>query len=388
MKKLLGATTALVLIAPIAQAGGLDRSGQGLNLIFEPGTVVQGGLTFVDPSITGSLAGTDSGDIGESYILPRVSFKTSIGDNWDIGFGYDEPYGADVAYSPNYILSTCNQAFNPGQSGPGSPGFNPGCSGQPGSQLKATADTRDLVGVVRYKFGGGFSALGGLRIQTLDAKVDVPAALNYTYDADGSTELGYIVGAAWERPDIAARVSLAYNSRIEHTMSQTETLVTTAGGTTVINSESKVSTPASVNLDFQTGVAPGTLLFGSVRYAKWTDTTVVPGNYPSGDPAGTLLKYNDDIWTFNLGLGRNITENFSLAFLVSHETQQGGTVSDLGPTDGYTGIGLGGTYSFENSKLSAGIRYNWLGNAETNNGAQFEDNTAYGIGVQYTYYIN
>jgi len=387
MKKLLGATTALVLFAPIAQAGGLDRSGQGLNIIFEPGTVVQGTLTFVDPSISGTLAGTDSGDIGESYILPHLSFKTSIGENWDISLGYDEPYGADVAYAPTYALSTCNQSVNIG-GGPGSPTFNPGCSGQAGSQLKATAETRDLVGVARYKFANGFSAIGGIRVQTLNANVSVPAALNYTYDADGSTEVGYIVGASWERPDIAARIALTYNSRIEHTMTQTETTVTTLGGTTVTESESKVSTPASFNLDFQTGVAADTLLFGSIRYAKWTDTEVIPGNYPAGTPTGTLLKYNDDIWTYTLGLGRNITENFSLAFLVSHETQQGGTVTDLGPTDGYTGIGVGGTYSFESSKLSAGIRYNWLGNVTTNTGALFEDNTAYAVGVQYTYYIN
>lgn len=388
MKRMLGAATALALVAPLAQAGGLDRSGQGINLIFEPGTVVQGSLTYVDPEITGTLAGTQSGDVGESYILPRASFKFSVGDNWDIGFGYDEPFGAHVKYAEGYALSQCNQTPNIG-GGPGSPTFNPGCTPQSGSRLFAEANSHDLVGIARYKFGNGFSAMGGFRIQTVDAKVTVPAALNYSLEADGSTEVGYLIGGAWERPDIAARVALIYNSEITHKLKQSESINTTLGGATDFgNTESEVTTPASVNLDFQTGIAKDTLLFGTIRWAEWSQTSFVPGNYPGGSPRGTLVSYDNDVYTYSLGIGRNVTENLSLAISASHETSESGTVSDLGPTNGFTSLGIGGTYSFESSKLSAGVRYIWLGDATTDNGGDFSGNTGIAAGVQFTYYLN
>jgi len=41
-------------------------------------------------------------------------------------------------------------------------------------------------------------------------------------------------------------------------------------------SNTEVETPESLNLEFQTGVAADTLVFGSIRYARYSDTIVSP----------------------------------------------------------------------------------------------------------------
>ena len=93
-----------------------------------------------------------------------------------------------------------------------------------------------------------------------------------------------------------------------------------------------------------------------------------------------------------MGVGRNFTENFSAALSFGYETAQGGLASNLSPTDGYFSVGLGGTYSFESSKLSAGVRYVNIGDATAEGGsgitADFTDSKAWGVGLQYTMYLN
>ena len=52
-----------------------------------------------------------------------------------------------------------------------------------------------------------------------------------------------------------------------------------------------IDPPQSVNLDFQTGIAKDTLLFGQIRWVDWSNTPIdIP---PAVDPA-PLLSYADD----------------------------------------------------------------------------------------------
>ena len=214
--------------------------------------------------------------------------------------------------------------------------------------------------------------------------MNVPITGGYNVKTNAPIDFGYVVGAAWEKPEIAARVSLTYNSAITHDFNQTETLAT-AG--IVEDTTSQIKTPQSVNLDFQTGVAPKTLLFGTVRWVNWSDVVYDPPNYPQPTP---LVSYADDTITYSLGLGRQITDQFSGAFVLGYERTTGSTQSNLGPTDGFFSVGLAGTYQMENAKLSGGVRYTWIGNAVTDPpvSARFENNDALSVGLQLTYYLN
>ncbi|WP_209504095.1 MULTISPECIES: outer membrane protein transport protein [unclassified Ruegeria] len=387
MKTTLLATCALCVGATAGYAGGLDRSGQGINLIFEEGSAVQFRLGYTDPSVTGTMPdifGTNggqpvaSGEVANDFFTPHLGYKTALTEKLDFALIYDQPYGADIQYASTYPLS-----------------INPIPGGRTDS-LRATADTDAITALLRYKFDGGFSAIGGIRAQRVEASITVPITAGYQVDTSADTAFGYVVGVAWEKPEIAARVSLTYNSKISHDLSQTESLnpppfpPIPPGTVATFNTTSEIETPQSINLDFQTGVAPKTLLFGSIRWVDWPQLVYNPPNYP---PTSNLVDYDEATFTYSLGLGYQFSEEFSGAVTLGYESSQGTPVSNLGPTDGFWSIGLGGTYSLENAKISGGVRYTDIGDA-TANGAgpaargTFTGNSAWSVGFQITYALN
>ncbi len=374
MKKALLQACAVCVGATGAYAGGIDRSGQGINLIFEEGSVVQFRLGYTDPTVSGTMPSlnpanfgqpVDSGNIANDFFTPHLGYKTSLTEQLDLAIMYDQPYGADIAYASSYPLS-----INP---------LNPT---QPNS-LRAKADTDAITALLRYKFDGGFSALGGVRAQRVKASVGVPIVGDYSYDSDAEIDFGYVIGVAWEKPEIAARVALTYNSKISHDLSQTESI---AGAT--FDTTTEVETPQSINLDFQTGVAPKTLLFGSIRWVDWPQLELFPPVY-AGVVGAPLVDYDNATYTYSLGLGYQFTDEFSGAVTLGYETDEGEPVSNLGPTDGFWSIGVGGTYTIENAKISGGVRYTDIGDATADGAggitADFTGNSAWSVGFQITY---
>lgn len=372
MKKTLTAALALSVCAGGALAGGLDRSGQGINILFEEGKVFQLNFAYTNPKVSGTLGGVASGDVADSFVTPHFAYKHAFNDRLDLAIIYDEPFGADVSYGAGYPLSV-----------------NPVPGGRTGT-LNATADVQAITALLRYRFENNVSIIGGIRGQRAEANVEVPAAAGYRVQTDSPIDFGYVVGVAWEKPEIAARVALTYNSSITHSFSQTESLnpppVPPIPPSTVVvrNSTAEIETPQSINLDFQTGIAPKTLLFGSVRWVDWSATAYNPPNYP---PLSNLVDYDNDTITYSLGIGRQFTDQFSGALVLGYEKSNGSSVSDLGPTDGFFSVGLAGTYEMANAKISGGVRYTDIGDAITNNGAVFNDNHALSVGLQLTYYL-
>ena len=116
--------------------------------------------------------------------------------------------------------------------------------------------------------------------------------------------------------DIALRVALTYYSETEHSH-------TSSAGVT----PNTINPPQSVNLDFQTGIAADTLLFGQIRWADWTNTRIVNDGVP-------IVTYSEDVYTYTLGVGRKFSDSFSAAVSLGYEDAQGGIASRLAPTDG------------------------------------------------------
>jgi len=384
MKKALLQACAVCVGATAVQAGGLDRSGQGVNILFEEGSVVQFRLGYTSPSVSGTMPAlsgpnigqpVDSGSVANNFFTPHLAYKTALTDKLDFALVYDQPFGADIDYSASYPLSQ-----NP---------LTP--LGGRTDVLRAKADTDAVTALLRYKFEGGFSAIGGLRAQRVKANVAVPLAVGYQVDTDADIALGYVIGVAWEKPEIAARIALTYNSKISHDLSQTESLNPPTAPSVVasFDTSSTIETPQSVNLDFQTGVAPKTLLFGSVRWVDWPQLVYNPPNYP---PTSNLVDYEDATYTYSLGLGYQFSDEFSGAVTLGYESSEGTTVSNLGPTDGFWSIGVGGTYSLEKAKISGGIRYTDIGEASADGAAgqtaTFTGNSAWSVGLQVTYALN
>lgn len=355
MKRVLLATSAMIAAASGAQAGGVERSSQSVAILFEQGRYAELNFGRFSPDVSGlsPLSPGGSGDMAGDYNSWSLGYKMDIGERMALAMILDQPIGANVNY--------------------------PTGTGYPlaGSTAKLTSSA--LTALLRYKFENNVSVYGGLRYETVHGEVSLPSIPGgYTLNTNHDAEVGYVVGVAWEKPEIAARVALTYNSAITHTLDATETGL--LAGTSNFDTE----IPQSVNLEFQTGIAKDTLLFGSIRWVDWTAFIIDPDGYIPADP---LVDYAGDRVTYNLGIGRRFNENWAGAVTVGYEKADGETTGNLGPSDGMKSIGLAATYTMDNMKITGGIRYVEIGDATTNPpvSGSFSGNSGVGVGVRIGY---
>ncbi len=366
MKKHLLSASALCLIAGGAQAGGVDRSGQSINVLFQEGRYLEFSATSVAPDLTGDSVnpglpnGSGSGDIAKNYLRFGAAYKADINDTWSYAIIYDEPYGAETDY--------------------------PDGTGYFASGSNATFTSRALTGLLQYNHQSGFSVYGGLRLQSAEADADVifTGPLDYTADADVHYGLGYVAGVAYEKPEIALRVSLTYSSEIHHDVDTVET----QPGFADLETSTNFATPQSLNLEFQTGVAQDTLVFGGVRWVDWSDFALDPALYEQ-ITGGPLLSYEEDVITYTLGVGHRINENWSIAGSIGYEENTGNLFTNLGPADGQESISLAAIYTQGKYEITAGVRYIRIGDTTTaafgNPAAEFNDNDVLAFGLKVGY---
>ena len=99
---------------------------------------------------------------------------------------------------------------------------------------------------------------------------------------------------------------------------------------------------------------------------------------------------NDDTITYPLGVGRKFNETWSGAISVGYEDSKGGVATNLAPTDGFWSVGIGGTYTRGNMKISGGVRYVDIGDANALenppgsgiSNSSFRGNSAIGVGLK------
>lgn len=356
MKRILTTAAVLTAAAAGANAGGVERSTQSVAILFEQGRYAELSFGHFDPTVSGTL-GVSSGDMSSSYNSWSLGYKMDVGERMNLAVILDQPIGADVAYP----------------TGTGYP-FIAGST----AQLSSSA----ITALLRYKFESNISVYGGLRYQTVHGEVSLPGVGAYTLNTNHDSELGYVAGVAWEKPEIAARVALTYNSAITHSLESVETGF--VAGTTTSGFDTEV--PQSLNLEFQTGIAKDTLLFGSIRWVEWSAFAINPPRYDSFSTA-PLVSYASDRITYNLGVGRRFNDTWSAAVTVGYEKPDGELTGNLGPTDGFKSIGLAATYTMDNIKITGGVRYVDIGDATANlgPGARFEGNSGVGVGLRVGY---
>ena len=384
MKQTLTVGAALLATTSMAFAGGLDRSGQGVGAIFQDGNYAELSFGQVTPDVTGgfsvpTLAGEityDSGNIGDPYTQTGVSLKYDINDQVSVALIFDQPFGANVNYSdgsatPEAVVAAVT-ALDP---------TVPDDYPIEGSNAEFRSSAITALG--RYKIDDNWSVHGGLRLVTIDADAEVyfagsPTPYIASYDAASATQV--VVGGAYERSDIALRVALTYASEME--FSHETSVVGVPDG---VASDTEYKLPQSVNLDFQSGIAEDTLLFGNIRWAEWSTTSINSFGYP----ANPLVSFENDSISYSLGVGRRINDQLSLSASIGFEAEQDGLASNLAPTDGNTSLTLGARYNVGNGMtVSGGYRMVWVGDAETELGdfnTEFADNTAQGLGITIGY---
>jgi long-subunit fatty acid transport protein len=362
-KQLMTSVAVLAVTSGAALAGGIERSSQSIGILFEKGNHAELTFSTVSPNVTGvgtaAVGGGASGNMAKSYSQIGFSYKHQFNDNLSAAVILDTPYGVDVAYPTNTA-----------------PYFNRGAS--------ADLNSRSITALLKYTTASNMSFYGGVRYQTMDATASVPAIAGYGISTTKDSGTGFVVGVAYEKPEIALRVALTYNSRISHTVQSTET----SGFGAIVDPTRALSfeTPESINLEFQSGVAANTLVFGSIRWVDWANFSIDPVRYRAST-GSAIVDFDNSVITYNIGVGRKINDNWSAALSLGYEKSNGGFSANLGPTDGNFSFGVGGSYTQGNMKITAGVRYVDIGDAVTKVGvatpaANFTGNYAIAAGVK------
>ena len=196
----------------------------------------------------------------------------------------------------------------------------------------------------------------------------------YALSVDKDYQLGYLLGAAYEIPDIALRVALTYESKTEHDFRDNT------------GAPFKVEIPRAVTLHAQSGIAANTLLFGSIKWREWTQFVIQPGDFFSLVPGigavnTPIASGPSDIWTYELGVGRKFNDNWSGAFILGYEKDEGDVVGNLSGKDGFISYGLAATYETEAWKITTGVKYFDIGDANSSVTA-FSNNSALAFGTK------
>lgn len=388
-----GAAALLISTAPVL-AGGIERGNQMLGVLFEPGNYAELSFGHVKPTVEGTEldlvtpigvlpGGTPIGNVSSSFNQIGLAYKHQFNENWSAAVILDQPFGADLLYP--------------------TPEGAAGATSRLGGTLVDVESTH-LTGLVRYAMPqNGFGIHGGIRVARAKGEVGLTglaygAVSGYNVQLDTNTAAGWVAGASWERPEIAARVALTFNSEIEHDFDTVETgpLVDPDGAGPLPAlpllagiSTTTVNTPKSVNLEFQTGVAPDTLVFGSIRWVDWSSFEVNPERFVAVTGGG--LVELEDTTTYTIGVGRKFTDNWSGAASFIFEKAGDDLVSPLAPTNGRKGITLAAIYTTGNVKITTGINYTKLGDATPETGtpdvarASMTDNSLWGVGVKVGY---
>ncbi len=385
MKNTLTTAAALLMTTTAATAGGLDRGSNNYSVLFEDGNYVELSFSSVRPDVSGdypaALGGGSTGGMAEDYNNFGVALKYELNDQFDVGLFLNQPYGANADYGSGVYTG-----------------------------LAADWASSQVALVLKYQATPEISVYGGVRSIESEAEITIPDALirgglaaagaagnataaalaggapagtlDYSAETNSDRQTSYIIGAAYERPEIALRVALTYETGVTHSFEATELVaaVPTVSGT----SDFEIEMPQAVTLDFQSGIAEDTLLFGSIRWAEWSVWEVRPAGYEAltNDRVTGL---DDDVFTYRIGVGRRINDDLSVFGRITFEDSNGGEASRLAPTDGSTAIGFGGSYNYNGIKFTGGVEYVMVGDATDGSGVEFADNSALAVGLSIGY---
>ena len=395
-------------------AAALDRSGQSIAAFLQPGNYFEAGISILDPNVSGttnaSLGNQNTGDMAGDYYFPHAALKLQFADNFSFGLIYDQPFGADAEYTQSVAFTHPTQG-----------------------NTNVEVDTQNLAMIFGYQPTENWNVYAGPVYQTIKGNVSLrgaaysvlggyhpaagalPAGTLPGYDANISEDAaaGWLAGFAYQIPEIALKASVTYRSEVDHDVYIDETipsLATLSSGAVRLpyaENSTTITTPQSVNLDFQTGIMANTVAFANVRWVNWKDFSIRPNKFGQAadllgknpainQPNGfDLVAYTDDQISATVGVGRKLNDKWAGNVSVGWDSGAGNPVSTLGPTEGYWNVGLGLQYSPTPATfIAGGVKYFMLGDADAQSGSQFntpntvakfEDNDALAYGLKLGY---
>ena len=388
-----------------AFAAALDRSGQSISAFLQPGNYFEAGISVLDPNVSGkvrngytphaalpaSSAGLQNTSVGEmagDYYFPSAALKLQVTDNFSFGLIYDQPFGAEAEYSTGTQKTTALP-------GPLAPLGNQGAfhNGTEGTSVEFKSQSISML--FGYQPTENFNFYAGPVYQTIEGDVQLRGLAyggnatfgGYNASIKETGDIGWLAGAAFQIPDIALKASVTYRSEIEHSVNVKESF-NSAGLFAALNAapslDTDITTPQSVNLDFQTGIMANTVAFANVRWVDWSNFSIQPYKFglasksaaiqaQTGKSEFDLVAYTDDQISATVGVGRKLNDQWAGNVSVGWDSGAGNPVTTLGPTEGYWNLGLGAQFSpTPQTFIAGGVKYFWLGDAKAQSAAQFD----------------
>ena len=293
----------LALATTSAQAGGFSRGTADTDILFEDGNFNFRASAYVaiphqeyrsaprrapNPNLVGE-------NYLDNYVIPSAAVKFGFSENFACAGTYTDSNGASSSFSDPYGVSgKLSEAFTVAE-------FGATCA------------------VFLDAGRGRLSFLGGAFMEKFDYSLDArhtlpglgPVPLNIGLD---STAYGWRAGIGYEIPDIAFRAQLLYRSGTSHDATGSAATPFIPG--VALPADGSGELPQSLELRLQSGIAPGWLAFGSVKWTDWSVNETLNLRVTTGIPAiGNLNSLNQyywrDGWTITGGVGHAFNDKVS-----------------------------------------------------------------------------
>ena len=345
-------------------AEGLERVNIDPSFMFEPGNYVEYSYGSSSPSIPAAVTGLGSIDnVAKTVTASNFAVKTAIGDRFDVG-----------------LWSTSN---------------GNGVNLDWGSAIGFTADLTmpTLAAMVRYRLSDSMSIIGGLKRvsvnngSTVSLPISSAGITAGTWTLSSATATTNVYGIVSEIPSLAMRMVVlmegAASLDIDTSYSQTG-----GGTTTAYTGVSKASVGDATTISLQTGIAPNTLLFGSLKISNWKDDQVhIPLN---GTTTRATISTFEDGQSYTIGLGRKFSDNLSgSASYFRDPASDCDAATALSPKCETSSVSLGAKYSInDRATLSVGTTWTQYGDATVALPAATttaSNQTSYGIKLGYKF---
>ena len=357
-------TTAL--LPTMVLAAGLERVNIDPSFMYEPGTYAEFSYGSVNPSVpTGAIAvagGISLDNVAGSFTVSNFAVKTAIGDKIDIGlWNTSNGNGVSIDWAPIGV--------------------------------KAELTMPTVAAMVRYRLTDTVSLIGGLKRVSIDngASLTLPLTdagiTSATHTLSSTSATTSVYGLVTEMPELAMRMEVLMEgaAALEVDTSYSQTV---GGVTTNYTGTAKASIGDATTFNFQSGIAPGTLIFGSLRMSNWKDDQVrIP---LSGTTNRATITTFEDGQSYTIGIGRKFSDTLSGSLsLYFDPADDCSSVSALDPVCENRSINLGAKYSLsERATLSLGSTWTQYGDATVGAPATSTTSslkTSYGFKVGYKF---
>ena len=345
-------------------AGGADVILMPTEMMFEKGNYLEVSTVKVSPSVTStavapSVAVAPNNSMYPDYSATTVAFKMDVNDKIAVGFADYLSAGIYVDYRNDTTL----------------PAF-------------VDLSIRSRLLAVKYQVNENVSILGGWKhSKTSNATANVLANPVGVLTIPSASDSAFALLAAYEKPEIALRVSGLYQSATKFDLPMTAA-GHPSGSPVLLNG--KAGLPKSMTLRFQSGVAKDTLIFGSVHRGDWAKSQIefetdFTGSAYTGKSGKLDARSSFTTTTaYTLGLGRKLSEKYAVSATYGWEKGSGATgESLLSTTNGKKSLTLGGKFTSGRLTLSAGYSRIKLGDYTKTTGSYvLSNNKANVIGVK------